>query len=103
MDITVKYKVKEDGKVISTVVKSAWFNSNLDKDQLVDELYEFIYVDVENHTFDLTKDEIFENIHFINSDEASTTLFNFFNEKENFEVWLKNRLHKKTDSLIITT
>lgn len=86
MDITVNYKVKEDGKVISTVVKSSWFNSNLDKDQLVDELYEFIYVDVESHTFDLAKDEIFENIHFINSDEASTTLFNALNEKENFEV-----------------
>lgn len=83
MDFSVKYKIKEDGDVKEFVVKSTWFNENLDDDYIADEIYEYIYVNMDSNGFDTDDNENMDNIHFINRDQVVQEISEYFQNKRN--------------------
>jgi hypothetical protein len=82
MDFLVKYKVNENGDEKEFVVKSSWFNANLDNDYICDEIYEYIYVDMDKNGLDSSNEENLDNLYFLNREQVVEDIRNYFEERE---------------------
>ena len=80
------YKVSPKEEYQTLTLHPKYFNpqwEDFGKDRILDEITEYMHVDLDDKGYDSEDDDLMNDIQYKNRDEIINEIFNYFMEKEN--------------------